>query len=68
MVMVKCPNCGDKTEYTGNEFRPFCSERCKLLDFGVWADGGYAVPAESSSLTEEDMDVVERVRQERETN
>lgn len=25
-------------------FRPFCSERCKLLDFGDWISGSYAVP------------------------
>ncbi|MDH3529766.1 MAG: DNA gyrase inhibitor YacG [Acidobacteriota bacterium] len=66
MLMVKCPNCGIRNKYEGNEFRPFCSERCKLLDFGVWAEGGYAVPAESSKLTEEDIELIERVRQERE--
>ncbi|NNE65315.1 MAG: DNA gyrase inhibitor YacG [Pyrinomonadaceae bacterium] len=65
MVMVKCPNCSEQTEYSENEFRPFCSERCKLIDFGVWAEGGYAVPAESASLTAEDIEVIERVRQER---
>jgi endogenous inhibitor of DNA gyrase (YacG/DUF329 family) len=41
MPLVKCPSCGKKVEYEGNEFRPFCSERCKLLDFGAWADGEY---------------------------
>jgi uncharacterized protein len=25
-------------------FRPFCSERCKLIDLGRWADGAYGVP------------------------
>ena len=46
MPIVKCPQCGRETEFTGNEFRPFCSERCKLLDFGDWADEKYAMPAE----------------------
>ena len=68
MVMMMCPNCEKETNYDGNEFRPFCSERCKLLDFGVWADGGYALPAESSTLSEEDIDVIERVRLEKEIN
>jgi len=27
-------------------WRPFCSERCKLLDLGRWIDGGYRVPAD----------------------
>ncbi|MDQ3635612.1 MAG: DNA gyrase inhibitor YacG [Aridibacter sp.] len=60
MPKVKCPNCGKKTEYTGNEFRPFCSERCKLLDFGAWADGEFALPTESSALTEEEIDQIEQ--------
>ncbi|MGE3842896.1 MAG: DNA gyrase inhibitor YacG [Vicinamibacterales bacterium] len=25
-------------------WRPFCSERCKLLDLAAWADGSYRVP------------------------
>jgi endogenous inhibitor of DNA gyrase (YacG/DUF329 family) len=52
--------CGKEVEYTGNEFRPFCSERCKMLDFGAWADEEYNLPAETSSLTEEDIEKIER--------
>ena len=37
--MSKCPRCekatSDKKE---NKFRPFCSEKCKLIDFGTWAN------------------------------
>ena len=60
MPVVKCPMCGRKTEYEGNEFRPFCSERCKLLDFGAWADEEYNLPAETSELTREDIDKLEK--------
>jgi endogenous inhibitor of DNA gyrase (YacG/DUF329 family) len=28
-------------------FRPFCSERCKLVDLGNWLGGRYRIPAES---------------------
>jgi uncharacterized protein len=28
------------------EWRPFCSERCKLLDLAQWAEGKYRIPAE----------------------
>jgi len=59
MPAVKCPQCGVETEYRGNEFRPFCSERCKLLDFGAWADEQYALPDESSGLTEEEIGLIE---------
>ena len=60
MPVVKCPNCGKPTEFTGNEFRPFCSERCKLLDFGAWADEEYSLPSETASMTDEEIDEVEK--------
>ena len=60
MPLVKCPTCGKEAEYTGNEFRPFCSERCQLIDFGSWADEKFALPDETASLTEEDLEKVEQ--------
>ncbi len=65
MPIVKCPQCGKETEYTGNEFRPFCSERCKLLDFGDWADEKFAIPSETAALTEDDVDAIEKASEER---
>jgi endogenous inhibitor of DNA gyrase (YacG/DUF329 family) len=56
MPVVKCPRCGKEVEFTGNEFRPFCSERCKLIDFGAWADEEFALPAETESLSDEEME------------
>lgn len=50
MLIVKCPTCNKPTEWQGNEFRPFCSERCKLIDFGAWADEEYRMPDESQSV------------------
>jgi Uncharacterized protein conserved in bacteria len=66
MPLVKCPTCGRETEYEGNEFRPFCSERCKLLDFGAWADEQYNLPAESETLSEEDIDKIEKALKDKE--
>jgi endogenous inhibitor of DNA gyrase (YacG/DUF329 family) len=60
MLVVKCPSCGQPVRYEENEFRPFCSERCKLLDFGAWADEEYNLPAESNEMTEEDVALIER--------
>lgn len=60
MPLVKCPTCEKMVEYEGNEFRPFCSERCKLIDFGSWADEEFALPAENSELTEEDIREIEK--------
>ena len=59
-MLVKCPRCGKQVEYEGNEFRPFCSERCKMIDFGAWAEGEYALPAEASEITEEDIAALEK--------
>ena len=43
--IVACPNCGKAAKWTTrNPFRPFCSERCKLIDFGDWADERHVIP------------------------
>jgi endogenous inhibitor of DNA gyrase (YacG/DUF329 family) len=43
-MKVRCPGCNAETEYEGNPYRPFCSERCRLLDLGNWLSGAYGVP------------------------
>lgn len=50
---MKCPTCGKPVEWQDNLHRPFCSERCKLIDFGAWADGDYAVPSDEAPPGEE---------------
>ena len=64
-MLVKCPTCGKQVEFAGNEFRPFCSERCKLLDFGAWADEEYNLPAETSELNDEDINKLEKAVEEK---
>jgi endogenous inhibitor of DNA gyrase (YacG/DUF329 family) len=49
---MKCPNCGKDAEWINNPARPFCSERCKLIDFGRWANEEYRVPAHETPLAE----------------
>ena len=47
MKTVSCPRCGAPTRYAPeNKWRPFCSERCKMIDLGAWAAESYRVPAE----------------------
>lgn len=41
---MKCPICGKPVEWKENPFRPFCSERCKLVDLGRWVSDEYSVP------------------------
>jgi len=44
-TFVDCPTCHKKVEWTdANKFRPFCSERCKQIDLGAWAEEKYRVP------------------------
>nr|WP_229407318.1 DNA gyrase inhibitor YacG [Methylobacillus sp.] len=43
--MVPCPQCGELSEYSSaNPYRPFCSERCRLIDLGQWASESYRIP------------------------
>ena len=47
---IKCPECGKATEYSPeNEYRPFCSKRCRLIDLGEWIDGSYKINSEENS-------------------
>lgn len=42
--IVACPHCGTEHAWdTNNKARPFCSERCKLIDLGKWANEEYRV-------------------------
>jgi endogenous inhibitor of DNA gyrase (YacG/DUF329 family) len=42
-MQITCPICKKKTTWEENPNRPFCSERCKLVDLGKWADEEYRV-------------------------
>jgi endogenous inhibitor of DNA gyrase (YacG/DUF329 family) len=42
--IVKCPQCGEQVPWTPeSKWRPFCSERCKLIDLGAWASERYRI-------------------------
>ena len=45
--VVNCPHCGKPVPWSAaNPFRPFCSERCRLIDFGAWATEAYRIPVQ----------------------
>ncbi|WP_350282405.1 DNA gyrase inhibitor YacG [Nitrosomonas sp.] len=45
--VVNCPQCGEMVVWdSSSKYRPFCSERCKLLDLGQWATDSYRIPEE----------------------
>lgn len=55
MRTVLCPRCGKSVVWSqANTFRPFCSERCKIIDLGAWAAEEYNLIAEEDQpLSEE---------------
>lgn len=44
-----CPRCKKLAQWSNNPFRPFCSERCKMIDLGAWANEDYRVPVNDMS-------------------
>lgn len=43
--IVSCPQCGKNAPWdSANPYRPFCSERCKMIDLGAWASESYRIP------------------------
>ncbi len=60
--VVRCPACGGESLFApSNASRPFCSQRCKQMDFGAWASEGFRVagnledldPSELSDLNDQ---------------
>lgn len=50
MKRVKCPNCGRDVDWSHQSVsRPFCSERCRLVDLGAWLSEKHAIPAEPAA-------------------
>jgi uncharacterized protein len=43
-TVVACPTCGAAVTWSPeSRFRPFCSERCKQIDLGAWAEERYRI-------------------------
>ncbi len=57
VLEVNCPTCMKKVVWSeASPWRPFCSQRCKLIDFGDWASERNTIPAEAPLLDDEDDD------------
>ncbi|GHE95077.1 DNA gyrase inhibitor YacG [Thalassotalea profundi] len=61
--LVSCPTCKNQVAWLPeNEYRPFCSKRCQLIDLGEWADEGHKISQpiqENIDLNEEMLDALE---------
>lgn len=52
-MQVICPICKNKTTWEENPRRPFCSERCKLIDLGKWVSEGYRIEGNEADSKEQ---------------
>lgn len=48
-MKIICPTCKKITTWEENPWRPFCSERCKLIDLGKWATEEYRIDDSTGS-------------------
>ncbi len=59
-LVVRCPFCRVEVAWEGNPHRPFCSDRCRLVDFGAWTEERYRIPGghleDESESEDEDPD------------
>lgn len=53
-MIIPCPICNKPTKWEENPSRPFCSERCRLIDLGTWVSEGYRVPGEEKPSEEQE--------------
>lgn len=54
---VQCPTCEKNVTWIdSNKYRPFCSKRCQLIDFGEWATEKHSIAGEPVFPPEEDQD------------
>lgn len=46
---VRCPTCGRPVKWSADSpFRPFCSERCKLIDLGEWIEEKHRIEGDDA--------------------
>lgn len=48
-----CPMCKKEITWDGNPFRPFCSERCRLIDLGKWAAEEYRLADKKQDMPDD---------------
>ncbi|MBA1244031.1 MULTISPECIES: DNA gyrase inhibitor YacG [Pseudomonas] len=52
-TLVNCPTCGAPVEWSSaSPNRPFCSDRCKLIDLGAWASEEHKIAGREESEDE----------------
>jgi endogenous inhibitor of DNA gyrase (YacG/DUF329 family) len=50
--VIRCPTCGKAVPWgPASRWRPFCSERCRLIDLGEWIDEKHRIPVEAADAS-----------------
>ncbi|MGH8278131.1 MAG: DNA gyrase inhibitor YacG [Gammaproteobacteria bacterium] len=53
--VVKCPHCGKTVAWTeASLWKPFCSERCRIIDLGDWLTERHAIPGDADLPTHDE--------------
>lgn len=55
-MIITCPLCKKTTTWEENPWRPFCSERCRLIDLGKWASDEYRIEGEEKEDGKEEKE------------
>ena len=59
-VTLQCPHCHGPSRWENNPYRPFCCERCRLIDLGSWLKGDYRIADDPKRLSEEEVALLEK--------
>jgi uncharacterized protein len=46
---IQCPTCHRELDWETAPFRPFCSERCRLVDLGAWLTEQRAIAGDAAA-------------------
>ena len=47
---VKCPTCRREIDWSSSPFRPFCSERCRMIDLGAWLSEQRSIAGDTTPM------------------
>lgn len=57
-MILSCPTCQKPVEWSAAaKWRPFCSERCRLIDLGEWMSERHAIPGEELQPGDESSEI-----------
>lgn len=56
-MKVNCPTCEKEVIWSPeNKFRPFCSQRCRLIDLGEWASENRSIAGNNDDVMSADLE------------